>query len=60
MVIKEPSSKCKSLVYDLIVKKGVEDMVLLSKVTEDQITENLKKRYRIWYPKLKDIELMPI
>ena len=30
--------------YVVVTNKGVEDMVLLSKVTEDQITENLKKR----------------
>jgi myosin heavy subunit len=33
--------------------KGVDDMVLLSKVTEDQITDNLKKRY---YLKVNRIE----
>lgn len=29
------------------VKEGVDDLVMLPKVTEDQIVENIKKRYMV-------------
>lgn len=30
-----------------VVKEGVDDLVLLPKVSEDQIVDNLKKRYAV-------------
>ena len=30
-----------------MIKEGVDDLVLLPKISEDQIVENLKKRYAV-------------